>query len=122
MCVNHGRLDILVLQQLLDRSDVVTAFKQMGGEGMPEGVAGRTLYQTGPRHRRTHRLLYKRLIDVMPPLFAGLGGAPSVFLGKDPLPAPFLRGIGILAVECIGHRHTAPSVGQVHFMNRFDGS
>jgi hypothetical protein len=39
MCVNHGRLDILVPQQLLDRSDVVTAFKQMGGEGMPEGVA-----------------------------------------------------------------------------------
>jgi len=48
MCVNHGCLDILVPQQFLHRSDVVTAFKQMGGEGMPEGVAGRPLYQTGP--------------------------------------------------------------------------
>jgi len=89
MCVNHGCLDILVPQQFLDRSDVVTAFKQMGSEGMPEGVAGRLLYQTGPHHRRTHRFLHKRLIDVMPPLFAGLGVAPSVFLRENPLPAPF---------------------------------
>lgn len=34
MRINHGRLDILMPQQFLDRSDVVTAFKQMGGEGM----------------------------------------------------------------------------------------
>jgi hypothetical protein len=38
------------------------------------------------------------------------------------LPAPSPRGVGILAVESVGHRHTAPAVGQVLFMNRFDGS
>ncbi len=71
MCVNYGRFDILVLQQFLDRSDVVTPFKEMSGEGMSEGVAGHPLYQTGPRQRRMHCLLHKRLIDVMPSLFAG---------------------------------------------------
>jgi hypothetical protein len=46
MCVNHGRLDILVPEPFLDRSAVVTAFKQMGGEGMPEGVASGSLSQS----------------------------------------------------------------------------
>lgn len=36
--VNHRRLDILVSEQFLDRSDVVTGFKQMGGETVRGGV------------------------------------------------------------------------------------
>jgi hypothetical protein len=35
--VNHGGLQILVSQKLLDRPDIVSLFEQMGGEGMPKG-------------------------------------------------------------------------------------
>ena len=39
MCVNHRRPYVLVPEQFLNRSDIVTAFKQVGGEGMPKRVA-----------------------------------------------------------------------------------
>jgi hypothetical protein len=38
------------------------------------------------------------------------------------LPTPSPRGVGIVAVESVGHRHQAPAVGQVLFMNPFNGS
>jgi len=52
----------------------------MGGEGTLEGGAGRPFYQADPRLRCTCRLLHKRLIDMMPPFFAGLSVAPPVLL------------------------------------------
>jgi hypothetical protein len=33
--VDHGRRDISVTQQLLDRADVVAGLEQMSGKGMP---------------------------------------------------------------------------------------
>ena len=41
-------------------------------------------------------------MNVMPPLFTSFFVFPPVILRKNPLPAPFRRGIGIFAVE--GHR------------------
>jgi len=44
MGINHRGLDIAMAQKFLHRSDVVTSFEQMGGEGMPEGVASGSLH------------------------------------------------------------------------------
>jgi hypothetical protein len=41
--VDHGRRDVAVAEELLDRSDVVAAFEEVGGERVPEGVAGDAL-------------------------------------------------------------------------------
>ncbi len=38
MGVDHGRLDVLVTEKLLDRPDVMPSLKQVGGEGVAEGV------------------------------------------------------------------------------------
>ena len=37
--VNHGRADVTVTKKLLDGSDVVAIFQEVGGEGVPEGMA-----------------------------------------------------------------------------------
>ena len=39
MGVDHGRLHVVMAQEFLDSTDVVAVFEQMGGEGVPEGVA-----------------------------------------------------------------------------------
>ena len=38
MGVNHGRSDVGVSEQLLNRADIVAIFQQMGGKGMAHGV------------------------------------------------------------------------------------
>ena len=39
MGVDHGRLDALVAEQLLDGTDVVPVLKELGREGVSQGVA-----------------------------------------------------------------------------------
>jgi len=43
--------------EFLDRSDIVTAFQQVRGERMPEGVASGPLGQTGLRDGISHGFL-----------------------------------------------------------------
>ena len=38
MGIDHGRTDVLMPKEFLDRPDIVAVLKQMGGKGMPEGV------------------------------------------------------------------------------------
>ena len=47
MRVNHGGFQITVPEQLLDCSNVRARLQQMGGEGMPECMAGHPLDDIG---------------------------------------------------------------------------
>ena len=38
MGIDHGRTDVLMPKEFLDRPDIVAVLKQLGGKGMPEGV------------------------------------------------------------------------------------
>ena len=38
MGIDHGRTDVLMSKEFLDRPDIVAVLKQMGGKGMSEGV------------------------------------------------------------------------------------
>ncbi len=50
MRIDLRRADILVPQQFLHSTDVVTTFKQMRGEGMAQGMAaGRLGYPSAPQ-------------------------------------------------------------------------
>ena len=62
--------------------------------------------------------LKNRLVDMIPSFFTGHCVLPPVFLREDPLPAPFLRRIGIFAVERSGHLNAPPAFGQVFLMDR----
>ena len=43
MGVDHGRGDVLVAEEFLDRAEVAAVLEPVGGEGMAEGVAGGAL-------------------------------------------------------------------------------
>ncbi len=119
MRVQHGRADVLVTEQFLNGPDVVTSFKEVRGERMPKCVAPGMLDHTGPADGLLDGLLQNRLGNMMPAFFAGLGVPPSMFLGKDPLPAPVLWHVGILAVQGVGQENTAPPLGQIFLVDRF---
>ncbi len=103
-------------QQLLHGADVVTVSQKMRGEGMPEGVAGRPLGQSGVPDSLGNCLLHDGFVDMMPPLMPCLVVCPAVLLREDPLPTPFGRGVGVLAVEGVRHLDAPPTVAQVLFM------
>ncbi len=52
-------------------------------------------------------------------VFVGLGIGPPVFLGKDSLPAPVFRRIGIFSVECVWQQDATPPVGHILLVNGF---
>lgn len=99
MRIDHRRFDIAMPEQLLDRSNVGAAFKEMRGEGMPEGVARGSFRETSHRHGTPDGFLYQRFVDMMATWFLRLEIEPAAFLRKDPLPAPVLRRVGALTVE-----------------------
>jgi len=99
MGVDHHRLYVAMAQKLLDGSNVIATFEQVGGEGMPESVASGPLGQAGLHHRVPHGFLNERFIHVVASLFLCLWIHPAIFLGEYPLPTPFAGGIGILAVQ-----------------------
>jgi mRNA interferase RelE/StbE len=87
MRVHHGHADVLVTEQFVDGPDVVTGFKEVRGERMPECVAPSMLDHTDPADGLLDGSLKNRLVNMMLAFFAGLGALPSMFLGKDTLPA-----------------------------------
>ena len=97
----------------------VTGLKEVRGERMPECVAPGMLDHTGPADSILDSPLQNRLVNVMPSFFARLRIFPPGFLRKDPLPAPVLRRVGILAVQGVRQEDTTPPIGQIFFVNRF---
>jgi hypothetical protein len=54
-----------VTQQFLDGSDIVTGFKQVSREGMPQRVATRWLSDPCSSHSLLHRFLNHGFVEVM---------------------------------------------------------
>jgi len=57
MGIDHCRFDIIMAQEFLDRSYIVTAFEQMSGKGMTERMASSSLGQSCLRERISYGLL-----------------------------------------------------------------
>ena len=111
--VDHRRFHVLVAEKLLDRPDIVTAFEKLRGEGMTQRVAGGAFGQTGFSHRAGNCFLDDGFVNMMASFFAGFRISPAVFLWENPLPAPFLGGVGVFPVERVGQEHTPPAFRQV---------
>src|SRR5512136_578475 len=60
MGVDHGGFDILVTEQFLDGTDVVTILEKLGGEGMAEGMRGNGFVQASGQRSLTDSLLHHR--------------------------------------------------------------
>ena len=123
--VDHGRADVAVAEQLLDRADVVTVLEQMGRERVPESVASGGLRDPRAQDGFPHRALQDRLVQVMPPPLPGLGVYVDARGGEHPLPSPLATGVRILAPECVRQRHPAGAGGEVALVlaaHRFDNA
>ena len=120
MRIAHRRFDIAVAQKLLDGSNVRPVFEQMRGKRMTKRVTGSSFCQTSQHHGISDSLLHERFVNMMAALFLRLEIVPSVLLGKDPLPAPVLRGVGILPVKGIWKLHTTPPISYILLVNSRD--
>src|SRR3989304_2008116 len=92
----------------------------MGGERMAKGVTTCSFSNSGRCYSLFDSSLHNGFIHVMPAFFGGFLVLPSVLLREDPLPAPFTRRIGILAIQSVGHLHPPPAFGQVFLVDRLD--
>ena len=97
--INHCSSHIAMSKQFLYCTDVVSTFKEMGGEGVTEHMTAHLFVQ--PRLSRSffHRVLQDAFMQMMTPYFPGAGVGRKPFRGKHILPAPFFGGLRILSRE-----------------------
>ena len=67
--MDHRGLHVIMAQEFLDGSDVVTALQRVRGKGSPELVASSALRQFRLRDRFFHGFLNQGSVDVMAALF-----------------------------------------------------
>ncbi len=116
MGVYHRCADVFVAKKFLDGANIITGLKQVRSKGVMEGVATCVLDYSRIADCFLDCPLKNSLVDMVTPFFTGHGILSPVFLRKDPLPAPFLRRIGIFAVECAVHkRGHQPMIGNCFF-------
>ncbi len=118
MSVNHGRIDILVPQQLLNGTNVISVLQQMGRKRMSKSVTANMFNDSGLQTSLSHSTLHKRFVNMMTAFLSCLSIFPPIFLGEHPLPPPFLRRIRILAIQCIRHQDAALPRSYILFMDR----
>ncbi len=110
MGIEHGGLDILVAQQFLNRPDVIAVSQQTRGKGVPEGVTGGVLDQSGLADSLFDRALHGGFVNMMAPLFARPWIHPPVVGGEDERPAPLGGGIGIRPRQGMRQDNPPPSL------------
>ena len=120
MRIEYRCFGMAVAQKLLDGSNVRPVFEQMRGKRMTKRVTDRSFCQTSQHHGISDSLLHEKFVNMMAALFLRLEIMPSVLLRKDPLPAPVLRGVGILPVKGIWKLHTAPPISDILLVNSLD--
>jgi len=113
MGINHGGGDIGVTQELLDGADVVAAFQQMGGKAVTQGMTVDPLTDRGRHGRLFDALLQAVFMDMVPPGLAAARIERQPAAGKNILPGPFLRGIGIFPGQGVGKKDLTRPLGQI---------
>ena len=99
MGVDHGRLDAGMAQKILDGPDVDSAFEEVGGEGMPQAMAGGSLGDSGLGHRGLELAAHGIGVEMMASDASCPGVGAELRGGKDILPDPLPGGGGKLAQE-----------------------
>ena len=110
--VDHGRADVVVTEQHLDRADVGSGFEQVRGEAVAEGVTGGAAVDARGDHGGAQRLLHGAFVQVMQHEAPGLGIDARSRRGEDVLPGEARRGAGHLAVEGEGKVDFTTSEGE----------
>jgi hypothetical protein len=97
----------------LDRADVVAVLDKMGGEGMPEGVAGTVLRDATASDGIFDCSLEERRIGVVALFGTGIRIVYSPCGGEEILPRPFPRGVGVFPLEVVGEGRFPEAIGKI---------
>ena len=93
MCVDHGRGQIAVSEQLLNGADVGAALEQVGGEGMAKGMCADVLREPGTANGHFDGFVDDAGINVMAAGHTRTRVYGQIPGGEHILPAPFLGGV-----------------------------
>jgi hypothetical protein len=107
-------------QELLDRTDIVARFEQVGRERVPQRVARRRPCNATGSRGVLDGALDDRFVQVMPAAFTGRRIPVEPGRRKDPLPGPFTRCTRIFRAQRAREGHGAPTGGQIRIVLRFD--
>jgi len=100
--VNHCCRNVLVPQQFLHGSDIVSVGKKMRCKAVPEAVATDGFVDAGKGNRLLDRLSHAAFVEVIPSYLPGTGVLAQRFGWKNKLPGSLPTGIGILPGKCTG--------------------
>ena len=89
MRVNHGCPEILVAQEVLNRSNIIPVLDQVSRERMAEGMAGGWPAYLGIPDGLLDGALHDRFVQMMTPLDLRARVATAAICRKHPLPTPF---------------------------------
>src|SRR3989454_11676938 len=116
--VNHRRAHVLVTEQFLDCADVVTILEEVGGERVPERMAGRLLREPCLQDSLADRALDDGFMQMVPPTLAR-GRVDVQARGREhPLPRPLAPGVRILPAERPRQLDPARASGEVALVQR----
>lgn len=135
MGVDHGGFDVFVSEEFLHGADVVVGLQEVGGEGVPKGVATDGLGDSGEPGGGANGFLQAAFVGVVAVELglilrlsctagrwgccgAGVGG--EVFGGENILPGPFAGGVGVFLGKRIGQVDGAVSVFEVLLVDLLD--
>jgi hypothetical protein len=86
--VDHGGGDVAVTEELLDGADVVARLEEVGGEAVPEGVAGGRFGEVSGLTGGVEGALEHCFVEVVASKLAAVISVVAS-CGEDPLPRPF---------------------------------
>ena len=116
--VNHRRCDAGVAQKGLHRADVGTAFQQVRGEGVAQGVAGGAFGDAGFFNSGFELPLQGVFMKVMPRNSARSGVGAKVGRGKEVLPPPLFGSVRVFATQGFRQMHLTQTDGPVLLMTQ----
>ena len=90
--VDHGRLDVRVTQELLDRPNIIAIFDQVGRERVPKCMTACGFLDSGVTHGLLDGSLNGRLVQMVAPLDTCSGVVAARLRGENPVPRPFALG------------------------------
>jgi len=120
VCVDHGGLDILVTEEVLDRSDIVAILEQVGGEAVAKRVAAHAFGEAGGSGGAGDGALEAGRPDVMAEEAARTRITRDGPGGEGELPAPVGGCAGILVLKGIREGDGAEADLEISLMKLAD--
>jgi hypothetical protein len=120
--VDHRGADVFVAKKFLDGPDIVSCFEQVGGEGVPEGMAADMFDNSSFSDSFFYCPLEDCFMNVVPPFLSRLCVYPTVLLREDPLLAPFGGRVRVFAVKRVRQPNAPPALFEIFFVGCMDFS